>query len=1161
VSHASGTAEEPTLSPESALAAFRSGEVDPRDHLRLARVEFDNARFAELQRRTLVEDCAEEDAAALDAFLPAELHSAVALDVLTWAWARSGRFDRALDRGLQAVAVTPRWDPEIAARLVNNAAYLLEKNGDLANALVYGQEALRYDPWSPWVLGTVADVAARAGDAERAGSVVAYLRAVGYPDSFLPERQAANGVPVYDPLSVERTRLSDVDVYRLFGANAQDRGRAPQVVAFTTALALSAAGRPVEAYFALHLGEGTDDPVVANHHAQLGRALSDAVPAVRRAEIDAGQTLWSARPATRRSAVAALDSSADVELCWAKAFDPDDETRLAACRTLLAGGLREELLPLSDVARHIGTKAWQRLYRRLAAAPAAGPALRGVALVEAVIAWVQRGVGDIDIALPEPLPEAVLDALTFPDGSPLPPSLRRWLAFDASWLEIDIDRWGGATDPTFETMPVADAVDEYIGHGAHWGQWFPRDVQALPLDYGSETMRLLWLRDPDEHGEYPVVCADVDDTPILYLFHLGFDTWLAHRAGLIEDVEQEYPAQFAEVRERLAFPEYGLDGPDVDLDDDAAPIDEFDDDEWVDEEAEQDEEAEEAEQAEDAEPVAARPVRVLASRTFALPDAPTSIWFAKAIGQAMQGRDVAKPLFLIDEASLRFPDDAGWKSAALIGWSRRHGFELLDRMLATGGDAAAAHGWGTIVHDAARNGDVDVLRRLLDGGASPDTRNHYFNATPLHEAAEYHRVDAVALLLQRGADPAALDRNQSTPLWNALSRFHARANTWRNELATVVRLLLDAGGDPDENAWPIMHRAVECDHGGVVALLLERGTDPERRDHKGDTAIQAAWRARCWESFDALRAAGVRTDTVNGNGWSLDQVASPDGRSPRLVDIDVVDGDHDLDVEVEVLFTNGYMADPDAVLRSVRLLERLATAGVLGLDRYPPGTSIAEWTGQITAVGTAAGQQPLELYRVVGRYHLRAVAPSAIGMWLRALDQHRAVLTGAGVAGARMAALTVRSVEPSRRDRLDLERWRTDPPWDTVRPWTDLPFEVTEATAKQRCCVVTADPRHHRAITTTLVDMRTAELDLPRPLLLGWPQQRGEYLLVPALLISGDPPPGTIGVLRALVLNALAALPAGTVQHVEWSLGVVDVPASRHRTRDFANMPDTDVAP
>jgi ankyrin repeat protein len=645
-----------------------------------------------------------------------------------------------------------------------------------------------------------------------------------------------------------------------------------------------------------------------------------------------------------------------------------------------------------------------------------------------------------------------------------------------------------------------------------------------------------------------VVCADVDDTPILYLFHLGFDTWLAHRAGLIEDVEQEYAAQFAEVAARLAFPEHGLDGPAFDLDDDEAPaIDYFDGDEWG------------VERVDDSEPVAAPPVPALA--TFTLPDAPTATWFARAIEQAMRGRGMAKPLFLIDEASRRFPDDTGWKSAALAGWSRRHGFELLDRMLATGGDAAASHKVGNIVHNAASDGDVDVLRRLLDAGASPDARTPYFNATPLHGAAESHRVDAVALLLERGADPAALDRNQSTPLWNALSRFEARADTWRAELPAVARLLVDAGGGRDENAWPIMHRAAKCDHGGVVAFLLEHGIDPERRDHTGDTAIQAAWRARCWESFDALRTAGVRTDTVNANGWSLDQVASPDGRSPRLVDIDVVDGDHDLDVDVEVLFTNGHMADPDAVVDSVRLLERLAAAGVLGLDRYPPGTSIAEWTGDITAIGTTAGQRPLERYRVVGRYHLRAVAPSALGMWLRALDQPRAVLTGAGVADARTAALTVRSVESSTHDRLDLVRWRTDPPWQTVRPWTDLPFEVTEARATGRFCVVTGDPRHHRAIATTLLDMSTADLDLPGPVLLGWAQQHGEHLLVPALSISGDGVPGSIGVLRTLILNALAALPVGTVRRVEWSLGVVDAPDSHHRTRDFENLPDTDLEP
>jgi hypothetical protein len=58
---------------------------------------------------------------------------------------------------------------------------------------------------------------------------------------------------------------------------------------------------------------------------------------------------------------------------------------------------------------------------------------RGVDLVARVIAAVQSD--EASIAIPDPigLAPAVLDALTFSDGTPLPASLRAWLAFDATW--------------------------------------------------------------------------------------------------------------------------------------------------------------------------------------------------------------------------------------------------------------------------------------------------------------------------------------------------------------------------------------------------------------------------------------------------------------------------------------------------------------------------------------------------------------------------------------------------------------------------------------------------------------------------------------------------------------------------------------------------------
>jgi len=123
------------------------------------------------------------------------------------------------------------------------------------------------------------------------------------------------------------------------------------------------------------------------------------------------------------------------------------------------------------------------------------------------------------------------------------------------------------------------------------------------------------------------------------------------------------------------------------------------------------------------------------------------------------------------------------------------------------------------IHDAARNGSGDDVRRLLQADPRQRDVRTALGSTPLHLAATNGDTSAMKALIAAGANPNARDNDGATPL-------HMAAYSSR---PANSQLLLEAGADPlaktDNGRDPTsMARKVKADEAaGVISLWVLKG--------------------------------------------------------------------------------------------------------------------------------------------------------------------------------------------------------------------------------------------------------------------------------------------------------------------------------------------------
>ena len=232
------------------------------------------------------------------------------------------------------------------------------------------------------------------------------------------------------------------------------------------------------------------------------------------------------------------------------------------------------------------------------------------------------------------------------------------------------------------------------------------------------------------------------------------------------------------------------------------------------------------------------------------------------------------------------------------------------------GWSASGGGGLTALVFAAREGDIESARALLDAGADVNQTTEY-GWTPLLTAINNRNYALAALLIERGADVNLANKGGWTPLYLATDNRNIEGGDYpvpkpdRDHLE-LIKLLLDKGANPNarvsentltrtiftmqwffEEGATAFVRAAQSRDTELLKLLLQYGADPNIATANGDTALTAAagigWvegvtfeRSR-EENLEAIRMLldlGLDPNHANNDGRTPLMGAALKGRNP-----------------------------------------------------------------------------------------------------------------------------------------------------------------------------------------------------------------------------------------------------------------------------------------
>ncbi|KAH8995437.1 ankyrin repeat-containing domain protein [Lactarius akahatsu] len=256
----------------------------------------------------------------------------------------------------------------------------------------------------------------------------------------------------------------------------------------------------------------------------------------------------------------------------------------------------------------------------------------------------------------------------------------------------------------------------------------------------------------------------------------------------------------------------------------------------------------------------------------------------------------------------------------------------------------------TPLHLASINGRLEIVQVLLEHATVKNDRGQNsshlsleecgveVNArrmddwTPLHLASYHGRLEIVRALLDHGASANAENNQGETPLYLVSRGVYDS----QDDGVCIARLLLERGGDANaqrKDNWTPLHAASYFGRPGIIRILLDNGAEANAENRQGKNSLDQVSRGEYGSQEDGARVAqlllerGVGVNASDKDHWTPLHSASYYGRS-EIVRVLLDHGanvnaeNHEGETPLELVSRGKYNSEDDGVRIAQLLLDR-----------------------------------------------------------------------------------------------------------------------------------------------------------------------------------------------------------------------------------------------